>query len=79
MMTNKDRNDRLQMVKGNGYTRFFLDIKDGSNEELLKVRDILEDVEAKTALIRDAVVRYINSDDFDLEKYEGPGHRRASK
>lgn len=76
MMTNKERNDRLQMVRMDGATRFYLDIKDSSDAELLKAKEILEDVEAKGALIKDAVVRYINSEDFNLEMYEGPGHRR---
>lgn len=71
-----ERNNRKQMERYNGGVRFVLDIKDGSSNNLLKVRKILEDVEAKTALIKDALVHFINSEDFDIEQYEGPGHRR---
>lgn len=78
MMTIREKNDRMQMKRMEGCTRFFLDIKDNSDAELLKARKILEDVEAKGALLKDAVVHYMNSDDFRLEDYEGPGHRRAS-
>ncbi len=80
MMTSKERNDRLQMVKKDGYTRFFVDLYDDSKvEDVRKAKAILEDVEAKQALIIDAVIRYINSEDFNLEQYEGPGHRRADR
>lgn len=74
MTKTEKRNNALQMEKRKGYTRFYLDIKDNAGDNLIKVRDILEDVEAKTALIRDAVLYYINSEDFKLERYEGPGH-----
>lgn len=75
-MTNKERNDRMQMKKMNGYTKFFFEISDNANEELKNVRAILEDVEAKSALVKDALVYYIGSEDFNLEAYEGPGHKR---
>lgn len=72
----KDINDRMQMERRNGMTRFYLDIYDKSDDNLLKAKAILEDVEAKGELIKDAVVKFINSKDFNLEKYEGPGHRK---
>ena len=72
----KDINDRMQMEKRNGMTRFYLDIYDKSDDNLLKAKAILEDVEAKGELIKDAVVKFINGKDFNLEKYEGPGHRK---
>lgn len=76
MMTTRERNDKLQMKKMENRTKFFFEITDDSNEELKKVKAILEDVEAKTALIKDALVHFVNSEDFNLETYEGPGHRR---
>lgn len=76
-MTARERNDMKQMRKYSDRVRFWLDIRNDSSENLIKARDILEDVEAKCALIRDAVVYYINSDDFDIEDYRGPGHRRV--
>lgn len=75
MMTTKERNDRMQMIKKEHGTRFFFEISDNTTDELKKVKDILEDVEAKTSLIRDALIYYVNSDEFDLGRYEGPGHR----
>lgn len=76
MMTTRERNDKLQMKKMENRTKFFFEITDDSNEELKKVKAILEDAEAKTALIKDALVHFVNSEDFNLETYEGPGHRR---
>lgn len=76
IMDIKDVNDRMQMEKREGMTRFYLDISDKSDDNLLKAKAILEDVEAKGALIKDAVVYFINSKDFNLERYEGPGHRK---
>lgn len=80
MMTSKERNDRLQMIKKDGYTRFFLDIPEDSRvEEVRKAKALLEDVEAKQALLMDAVIYYMDSEDFNLETYEGPGHRRTDR
>lgn len=76
MMTNKERNDRMQMKKVDGCTKFTFAISDNAEADLLKAKAILEDVEAKSALIKDAVVHFINSKDFNLERYEGPGHKR---
>lgn len=67
------------MHRANGSTRFSFEIRDEAKGDLKKAREILEDVEGKTALIKDALVYYINSKDFNLERYEGPGHRRADK
>lgn len=79
MMTTKERNDRKSMRKYEGGVRFWLDIRDTANDNLIKVRDILMDVEAKTELMKDALVYFINSEDFDVEKYLGPGHRKVTK
>lgn len=77
MMTTKERNDRLQMIKKNGYTRFFLDIRDDvKRDDARRIKDMLEDVEAKQLLILDALIYYTNSEEFRLERYEGPGHVR---
>ena len=78
-MTTKERNDRKNMRKYEGGVRFWLDIRDTANDNLIKVRDILMDVEAKTELMKDALVHYINSEDFHIEKYLGPGHRKVSE
>ncbi len=76
MMNTREINDRMQMEKRKDMTRFYLDISNNAEDNLLKAKEILEDVEAKGALIKDAVVYFINSKDFNLEKYEGPGHRK---
>ena len=75
-MNVREINDRAQMEKRKDMTRFYLDISDKSDDNLLKAKAILEDVEAKGALIKDAVVYFINSKGFNLERYEGPGHRK---
>lgn len=79
MMTTKERNDMRNMKVFEGGVRFWLDIRDTANDNLIKVRDILMDVEAKTELMKDALVYFINSKDFDIEKYLGPGHRKVTK
>ena len=79
MNTTRERNDRKSMRKYEGGVRFWLDIRDTANDHLIKVRDILMDVEAKTELMKDALVYFINSEDFDVEKYLGPGHRKVTK
>lgn len=76
-MTTKERNDAKQMRKGKNKTTFFLDIPDRAEDNLLKVKEILEDCEAKEELIKDALIAYVNRPDFDLEYYQGPGHRKS--
>lgn len=43
------------------------------------VKLVLDDVEGVSALLKDAVIAYVRSKDFDLERYEGPGHRKSDE
>lgn len=79
MNTTRERNDSKKMRQYEGGVRFFLDIADTADDNLINVREILMDVEATSELIKDALVRFINSEDFEVGKYLGPGHRRASR
>lgn len=75
----KTINDMKQMERMEGKTRFFLDISDKANDNLKKVKEFLEDAEAKGAFLKDAAAYYMNSSDFNPEKYLGPGHVHVDK
>lgn len=68
-MTSRERNDAKRMRKINGGIRFYLDIRDKSEDTLLKARDILLEADASSALLKDALIAYISRPDFNIENY----------
>lgn len=74
---NKHRSN-LKDAHGVELTRYSFDMYD-NNDSYSDVKAVLDDVEGVGALIKDAVINYVRSPKFDLERYEGPGHRKNIK
>lgn len=70
----KNRKD-IKDVKGRTLTRYSFELYD-DNDNYKDVKAVLDDIEGVGALLKDAVFTYVRGEDFDLERYEGPGHRK---
>lgn len=68
----------IKDIKGRALTRYSFELYD-DNAEYKDVKDVLDDVEGVSALLKDAVFGYVRDENFDLERYEGPGHRKNNK
>jgi hypothetical protein len=68
----------LRDKTGRRLTRYSFGLYD-DNAEYKDVKAVLDDIEGVGALLKDAVFKYVRSDAFELERYEGPGHRKGTK
>ena len=66
---------KIKDINGRVLTRYHLDLYD-DNERYKDVKDVLDRCEGKMALIKDAVIKYVRSDSFDIEEYEGNRARK---
>lgn len=65
----------MKDVNGRALTRYSFELYD-DNAEYKDVKNVLDDIEGVGALLKDAVFTYVRDKNFNLERYEGPGHRK---
>lgn len=66
---------KIKDINGRTLTRYYLDMYD-DNDSYKDVKEVLDKCDGKMALIKDAVIRYVRSDEFKLQQYEGNRARR---
>ena len=68
----------MKDYRGREYTRYHFDLFE-DNKEYADVKQVLDYVDGTQALIKDAVIKYVRSAEFNLERYEGPQKTVARK
>lgn len=69
---------RMLNTEGKEVVRVSFDLRPYVEKEQ-EVIEILEDIEGKAVMLRDALTRFIDSDYFKENRanlYDGPGHRK---
>lgn len=69
---------KMKDYKDREFTRYYIDLYD-DNEGYADVKEVLDKVEGKSALIKDAVIKYVRGDGFKIERYIGNASRRDIK